>query len=81
VSVTTLAADWESYRRGVLPAEALPVQVSECRRAFYAGAWAALTTMTLKITAIEDDALCEAELAGLLRECEQFAKDVEAGNT
>jgi hypothetical protein len=28
---------WNSFRREVLPAEAPPIQIEECRRAFYAG--------------------------------------------
>lgn len=32
-----IAAQWESYRSGVMPAAAPAVQVEECRRAFYAG--------------------------------------------
>jgi hypothetical protein len=30
--------EWESYRRSVLPATAPEIQITECRRAFYAGA-------------------------------------------
>jgi len=30
---------WESYRDGVLPKDAPQVQVDECRKAFYAGAF------------------------------------------
>lgn len=33
-----LAAQWDSYRLLVVPAEAPANQVTECRRAFYAGA-------------------------------------------
>lgn len=56
-----------------------PAQVTECRRAFYAGAWAALTTMTLEIAAIEDDDQSEAALAALWLECETFSREVEHG--
>ena len=31
---------WMSYRIGVLPKEAPEIQITECRRAFYAGAQA-----------------------------------------
>jgi len=36
----TIAEQWETYRRDVLPANAPPVQVRECRIAFYGGATA-----------------------------------------
>ncbi len=37
---------WETYRDGVLPKESLQVQIDECRKAFYAGAFShhAITT-------------------------------------
>ncbi len=36
-TVKTIAAIWESYRQQVLPPDAPPVQVRECRLAFYGG--------------------------------------------
>lgn len=36
----TIKKRWESYRYLVLPENASEVQISECRNAFYAGAWA-----------------------------------------
>jgi hypothetical protein len=41
----TIADFWASYRRSVVPRDASPVQVQECRRAFYAGATALLAGM------------------------------------
>jgi len=41
----TIADFWTSYRRDVVPADAPPVQLIECRRAFYAGAAAMLSGM------------------------------------
>jgi hypothetical protein len=40
--MTTLLvkAEWETFRRDVIPAGAPPVQIQEMRRAFYAGAHA-----------------------------------------
>ena len=35
----TLADQWNSYRKNVLPANASAVQVRECKRAFYGGAF------------------------------------------
>lgn len=34
----SLESVWQSYRADVIPADAGPIQVEECRRAFYAGA-------------------------------------------
>jgi hypothetical protein len=48
---TTLGEAWESYRKKVVPPTATSAQVYECRRAFYAGAIAA---MTLQIGVIAD---------------------------
>lgn len=36
---------WLSYRDQVIPKDAPPVQVTECRRAFYAGAHSLFTTI------------------------------------
>lgn len=38
----SFAAEWESYLKAVIPAGAGETQKRECRRAFYAGAWAFL---------------------------------------
>ena len=35
-----IATEWENYKRAVLPKDAPAVQVTESRRAFYAGSWA-----------------------------------------
>lgn len=40
---------WSSYRREVVPAQAPPVQVTECERAFYAGAHAVLELLIQQI--------------------------------
>jgi hypothetical protein len=34
----TVRDEWNEYRQKVLPPTAPPIQVRECRRAFYAGA-------------------------------------------
>lgn len=38
----TIAAKWESFWKAVAPKNASPIQQSEMRRAFYAGAWGLL---------------------------------------
>lgn len=37
-----IGASWREYRTRVIPLEAPPIQATECRRAFYAGAQALL---------------------------------------
>jgi hypothetical protein len=74
-----IEAGWESYRREVIPADAPAVQVSECRRSFFAGAQAVLSEMN----AISEPNVSEAEgvrrLEGMHRECRAFCADVKAG--
>jgi hypothetical protein len=41
----TIRDGWDSYDTQVLPANAHAIQRSECRRAFYAGAWTLLQMM------------------------------------
>ena len=42
----TIGEQWESFRKEYVPADAGPVQVTETRRAFYAGAAASLAEFT-----------------------------------
>ena len=46
-TLPTVASAFESYRREVIPAAASDVQVEECRRAFYAGAWQMYLSLVL----------------------------------
>lgn len=70
---------WNSYMRGVIPKDAPRVQIQECRRAFYAGAQAAMGTFLvvgsedvseeqgaewLEALRLELDAFGDAVLAG-----------------
>jgi hypothetical protein len=75
----SVAQMWAIYRAMVLPAAAPPIQVSECRRAFYAGVQSALMD---GLIGIGDDAnseeACMAHLTALHEECQQFARDVTA---
>lgn len=73
----TVAESWGTYRKGVVPADAPPIQVEECRRAFYAGVYFLLLNCLYNIgdeSTSEEEG--EAELAKLKRECELFARDV-----
>lgn len=66
---------WESYRAGVVPFDAPAVQVRETRKAFYAGAWAALNLLL----ELGRDSLSEDEgaraLEALHEECRAFSAD------
>ena len=55
-----IAAMFEGYRDMVIPADAGPVQVKECRQAFFAGATSLFTIM---IASVEDgDDVTEGEM-------------------
>lgn len=73
----TIADQWASYERAVLPKDASAIQRRECKRAFYAGAQAVLG-MQFDIANLSEDAGV-ACLDGLLAEGEQFCRDVLAG--
>lgn len=68
--------EWNSYRDEVLPAGAGETQVSECRRAFYAGAWA-FHQLTLRLIAPEPDPEKSLHLMEVMvRELQEFADAV-----
>jgi hypothetical protein len=70
-----LATAWESYRTRVVPADAPPIQVQECRRAFYAGAQAFLSAAAdSKGPHAEDRAINV-----MCNELHQFITDVQNG--
>jgi hypothetical protein len=56
--------EWTDYLGKVVPKGADEVQVEECRRAFYAGAWAFYCLM-MEASAHRDEAQCEREIGGL----------------
>jgi len=66
----TVADGFASYWRSVVPAGAPDVQVQECRRAFYAGAWAmycALVIHTADLSDADGERYLEALRRGLRR--------------
>jgi hypothetical protein len=71
----TLADLFDSYRKRVIPAGASDVQLTECRRAFYAAAYSMLM---LLLNDIGGDAMSEedgvAVLDALKAECEAFGE-------
>lgn len=74
----TIKDAWESYRTGVIPATAGRMQLQECRRAFYSGAWAFLQMQIHYMAAQEDEKALDI-ITAWNEECKQFAKDVEEG--
>lgn len=78
-AVDVVKAGWRTYAEHVLPTEALPVQMQETRRAFYAGARYLLGVLE----GIGDNAVSEdsgvAILESIAAELTRFLNDVEAG--
>src|SRR5262245_50577444 len=73
--VESVAAAFASYRQHVIPPDAPPIQVEECRRAFYAGSYAMLMNVAANIgdaSTSEEDGITQLE--GLQAECEAFLR-------
>lgn len=74
-----IAEHWEDYQRMVVPPDAPAEQVTECRRAFYAGAHAAY----IAALSIGADDISEEQGEEILRaidaELGVFVKDVDGG--
>lgn len=77
--MNTIAEQWALFSAAVMPKDAPPVQRQEMRRAFYAGAEAALRMQF----AIGDKAVSEdagvAIIEGWHDECRRFAQQVASG--
>lgn len=74
-----LASAWDTFVAAVLPPSAGPVQRQEMRRAFYAGAQAALlVTVAISEPEVSEEAGV-ATLEALHEECRQFAKAISEG--
>lgn len=77
--MNTVQEQWESFHAIVVPKDAPEVQVTEMRRAFYAGVEAMLRIQW----AIGDAAISEdgamAILEGVHDECHRFAAEVAKG--
>jgi hypothetical protein len=73
MTIESVAQSFATYRATVLPKDASTIQVEECRRAFYAGAYFLLMTVAYNIG---DEATSEeqgiVELEKLKAECEAF---------
>lgn len=74
-------AMWNDFRTQVMPAGAPAVQVTEMRRAFYAGFECALNRLSREMTEGDrlDDPSDERLIGEVNAELHQFAADVKAG--
>jgi hypothetical protein len=80
MSRRTVRAMWESYRAGVMPSNAPPVQVIECRRAYYAGAQGLMAQILNGIGAGPESTEPDEDfLLGIEEELTRFAVDVSQG--
>jgi hypothetical protein len=77
--IQPLRRDWDDYNANVLPKDAPPIQRSETRRAFYAGAY----TMLCKVSEIGESHVSEDQgvstLESLKAECEAFYDQMNRG--
>jgi hypothetical protein len=78
VKIETVASAFANYRQHVIPRDAPPIQIEECRRAFYAGSYALLLNLAYNIgdeSTDEEDGL--RHLDALKAECEAYAASVQ----
>jgi hypothetical protein len=75
---SAIAISFDSYRREVIPLEAIPVQIQECRRAFYAGAHAALCELMRIETGKPGDPITEDEMQRGARRVERLRLELQA---
>lgn len=77
---STMLEAWTGYRRKVIPISAGPAQVTETRRAFYAGAQALMGEIMAGLDPGPDATASDLEfLADISRELEVFGRDVLEG--
>jgi len=72
-----IAVAWDTFVQDVLPIDASPIQISETRKAFYAGARASMSLM--QQFALQQEEIAVVAVEEMERELQQFAKDVEEG--
>jgi hypothetical protein len=70
-----MAEQFDDYRRKVIPRDAHPVQVTECKRAFFAGALAIQSVIMANLTPGPDSSPADEEMMmDLTEELEEFGK-------
>lgn len=73
-------AAWKSYRNQVIPRDAPPIQLIECRRAFYAGAQAFYGKFMALLTPESEPTEADVRMMGALAmELEEFCQLVSRG--
>lgn len=74
--MNTILNQWDSYKSDVLPKNAPPIQIKECRMAFYAGAKSLLDCLLdVALTDLSDEASA-IFLEGYELELDEFAKQL-----
>lgn len=69
---------FDSYRSDVIPTDASPTQIRECRRAFYAGACAALCELMRIECGPPGDTISEEEQLAGARRVERLRLELKA---
>jgi len=72
----TIRAMWQEYRRAVIPADAPPVQIVECRRAFYGGLWALMCRLYANADGTMTDTAAADYMKDLEAEMRRFKNSV-----
>lgn len=74
-----IAKGWQTYRACVLPQDTPAIQIQECKRAFYAGAW--YVVRTIEVLGDEHVSVIAAAMTmqSMCDESEQFCTDVSDG--
>lgn len=68
---------WNEYQEGILPADASEVQINECRAAFYAGAFSAITGLMMVLDGSPDASDADMQAAqGMMEEFTAYAAEV-----
>lgn len=73
----TVKSMWLTYKE-IIPKTAPPEQITETRRAFYAGVFGVLTLELMVASGMPEKEAAEA-MGGWLKECRKFKDSVENG--
>lgn len=77
--MNTVQEQWQIFSALVVPKDAPEVQITEMRRAFYAGVEAMLR-IQWAIGGIENEEAAVAMLEGVHDECRRFSVEIARGN-
>lgn len=77
----SIAEFWAAYVKTAMPTDAPPIQLQECRRAFYAGALSMFNGAVMAVGGPEvPEGVGELYLASIDDELKAFYKAVDAGH-